>query len=147
MEKDQKSAVTGTGRSRCSVEHSPREVIEGKLLAALDDESKVAALFSKRDLDVLIQGLGCTARLAGPELMQMVNDLTQLRREAFGKQNAPRQDRREATYPERDCSALDSEHVEPEDRVERCDQCGDTRGPLLRGLCPMCCELNGGTHE
>ena len=67
-----------------------RDGLPSKFILQLD-KREVAALFSKRDLDVLIQGLACTARLAGPELMQMVNDLTQLRREAFGKQNASNQ--------------------------------------------------------
>ncbi len=59
--------------------------------------------------------------------------------------NAAGQGRREATYPEPACSALDSE--EPDDREERCDSCGETSRCLMRGLCPMCYELNGGTHD
>jgi len=58
--------------------------------------------------------------------------------------NAAGQGRRVATYPEPDGSALD---YEPQDREERCDQCGTVSGCLLNGLCPMCYELNGGTHE
>jgi hypothetical protein len=61
------------------------------------------------------------------------------------KHNAEGQGRREATYPELACSALDSE--EPEDREERCDSCGETNRCLMNGLCPMCYELNGGTHD
>ena len=58
--------------------------------------------------------------------------------------NAAGQGRRVATYPEPDGSALD---YEPQDREERCDQCGTFSGCLMNGLCPMCYELNGGTHE
>lgn len=59
--------------------------------------------------------------------------------------NAEGQGRREATYPELACSALDSD--EPDEREERCDSCGETSRCLMRGLCPMCYELNGGTHD
>ena len=62
-----------------------------------------------------------------------------------GTANAAGQGRREATYPAPAGSALDSE--EPEDREERCDSCGETSHCLMRGLCPMCYELNGGTHD
>lgn len=40
-----------------SVEHTRREVIEGKLLAALDDEGKVAIIASEEDCEFLIRGL------------------------------------------------------------------------------------------
>jgi hypothetical protein len=63
----------------------------------------------------------------------------------YDKQNAEGQGRREATYPELACSALDSD--EPDEREERCDSCGETSRCLMRGLCPMCYELNGGTHD
>jgi hypothetical protein len=59
--------------------------------------------------------------------------------------NAAGQGRREATYPEPACSALDSD--EPDEREERCDSCGEVSCCLMRGLCPMCYEVNGGTHE
>lgn len=59
--------------------------------------------------------------------------------------NAAGQGRREAPYPEPDGSAFDSE--EPDDREERCDSCGETSRCLMNGLCPMCYELNGGTHD
>ena len=59
--------------------------------------------------------------------------------------NAAGQWRREAPYPEPDGSAFDSE--EPDDREERCDSCGETSRCLMNGLCPMCYELNGGTHD
>lgn len=41
----------------CSVELTSRQVIEHKLLAALDDESKVALLLTKQDLEDLIAAL------------------------------------------------------------------------------------------
>ena len=37
----------------------------------------------------------------------------------------------------RDCDAGDRDE-------ERCDQCGQTSGCLLNGLCPMCYETGGG---
>lgn len=58
--------------------------------------------------------------------------------------NAAGQGRRKP-YPEPDCSAFDSE--ETEDREERCDSCGETSRCLMNGICPMCYELNGGTHD
>ena len=60
------------------------------------------------------------------------------------KANAAGQGRRKP-YPEPACSALDSE--EHEGREERCDTCGEISHCLIRGLCPPCYELNGGTHE
>ena len=42
---------------------------------------------------------------------------------------------------------IDPDEYEPDDLEERCDSCGDTSHCLMRGLCPMCYELNGGTHE
>ncbi len=65
--------------------------------------------------------------------------------EAAATWNAAGQGRREAPYPEPDGSAFDSE--EPDDREERCDSCGETSRCLMNGLCPMCYELNGGTHD
>lgn len=41
----------------CSVEPTSRQVIEGKLLAALDDKSKVAILATEADLNMLIDAL------------------------------------------------------------------------------------------
>jgi hypothetical protein len=37
----------------------------------------------------------------------------------------------------RDCDAGDRDE-------DRCDQCGQTSGCLLNGLCPMCYETGGG---
>lgn len=64
-----------------------REVIEGRLLAALDDNTKVAILASVEDLDLFIcafktsEGLGMALE---PKLKEMRLSLEQLRREAFG---------------------------------------------------------------
>ena len=70
-------------RAACaSVHHTPRQVIEGKLLAALDDESKVAVLFSHEDLNVLIGNM----RSKSPEAARMIKDLKQLRAVAFASQ-------------------------------------------------------------
>ena len=41
----------------CSVERTPKTVIEKKLLAALDDDDKVAILASKQDLEDMIAAL------------------------------------------------------------------------------------------
>lgn len=60
-----------------------REVIEGKLLAALDDAEKVAVVFSREDLDDVIDAMesGClTARTKG-----MLADFRKLRAAAFGE--------------------------------------------------------------
>lgn len=59
---------------------SNRQVIENKLLTAIDDDSKVAILASREDLDLLIEALSNwteKARLYSA-------DLSQLRRAAFG---------------------------------------------------------------
>ena len=41
----------------CSVERTPKSVIEKKLLAALDDDDKVAILASKQDLEDMVTAL------------------------------------------------------------------------------------------
>ena len=78
----------------CSVERTPRSVIEKKLLTALGDESCVAILATKQDLEDMI------AALCGYELgtwkgnvlswedyrkrcRSLSNDMTQLLHEAF----------------------------------------------------------------
>lgn len=80
----------------CSVERTTKQVIEHKLLAALDDETKVAILASKQDLEDMI------AALYGYELVErkgnvlsweahmkrrkdLADGMSQLLREAFGK--------------------------------------------------------------
>lgn len=83
----------------CSVEMTSRQVIEHKLLTALDDSNTVAALFSKQDLECII------AALYGHELgdrkgkvlsweahmkrrKELADSMSQLLREAFPP-NAP----------------------------------------------------------
>ena len=59
----------------------PRQVIEGKLLAALDDKSKVAVILSEGDLHLLIVALDDCVRT--DKVLQMLKDLEKLREEAF----------------------------------------------------------------
>lgn len=70
-----------------TIEEAPREIIGEQLLMALDDKSKVALVFSKEDLDELIDALhrakfhtkaGVTKRQA-----TMLEDLHDLRDAAF----------------------------------------------------------------
>lgn len=65
-----------------------RQVIEGKLLAALDDEDKVAIVASKRDCELIMRCLELTedqspSREEQAELRQMRLDLRQLYDSAF----------------------------------------------------------------
>lgn len=66
-----------------TVENMKREVIERKLLAALNDETKVAALLEKQDLDVLIEALEFYEGPSFEKTRQFANDFRQLRKEAF----------------------------------------------------------------
>ena len=69
----------GSPQSACSVESATRQVIEGKLLTALDDDSKVAILASEDDLNVMIRRLA-----TGDETERnLAADFVQLRRAAF----------------------------------------------------------------
>jgi len=64
-----------------------REVIEKKLLAALDDGAKVAIVASEEDLRLLIAALEdyiCRRSSCGDAARAMVADLRTLKREAFG---------------------------------------------------------------
>lgn len=61
-----------------------REVIESKLLNALQDEDSVAILASSRDLDVLIAGLSKTEQVDEERAKYLLAGMKQLRREAFG---------------------------------------------------------------
>ena len=84
----------GLRPATCSVERTPRSVIEKKLLAALDDGDKVAILASKQDLEDMIAAL-CGYELAewhGKVLSweayrkrcrSLSDDMTQLLHEAF----------------------------------------------------------------
>jgi hypothetical protein len=75
---------------KCRIENTPREVIQGKLLAALNDETKVAALLEVEDLDMLIHALYFYNRHHTPcnpnkpKVESFLEDLRTLRRQAFG---------------------------------------------------------------
>lgn len=74
-----------SAQNTCSVESVGRQVIERKLLTALEDEGTVAALLSKQDLEDLIAALGCDA-VFGPRrtrCQQLKADLLQLLNAAF----------------------------------------------------------------
>lgn len=63
-----------------------RQVIEGKLLAALGEPGQVAILATKDDIDVLIAGLHALTTRAGVDPVRarsLAEGLMQLRREAF----------------------------------------------------------------
>lgn len=71
-------------------DYVPREVIEGKLLAALDDDDKVAIVLSERDCDVLKRALVAFADVTpskseSEDCQRFVADLNQLTRQAFGR--------------------------------------------------------------
>ncbi len=63
-----------------------REVIQGKLLAALDDDDKVAIVLSEEDLDLLIEIVALSRiKESHFKIDAMWADLRQLRKEAFGR--------------------------------------------------------------
>lgn len=76
---------------KIQVDRVSRDVIEGKLLASLSDDSKVAIVLSEPELTDLITGLQyVSSRLNGPSdrwkrFADMADDLKKLRKEAFGK--------------------------------------------------------------
>jgi len=74
------------GAAPCSVELTKREVIERKLLTALEDDNTVAILASKQDLDVMVAALDY-AMLSDKNQTRKARELAagmkQLRREAF----------------------------------------------------------------
>lgn len=70
------------------LEYTPREVIENKLLAALDDESKVGIIASREDLGLLRRALcfginETPSRSEQDEFRRMLFDLEQLGKSAF----------------------------------------------------------------
>ena len=77
--------------SALTIEHTPRQVIEKKLLAALDDHGKVAILATQSDLDdlVFVFDLALSNVPIEPErgkrLSEYVEDIRRLRAEAFWK--------------------------------------------------------------
>lgn len=66
---------------QCRVVQSTRQIIEHKLLAALDDDEKVAIIASRTDLALLIAGLD---KLTDARAGVLSQDMQQLQREAFG---------------------------------------------------------------
>lgn len=70
------------------IEYAKREVIHGKLLAALEDDNVVACVFTEEDLDDLIEALYRakfdTKRSTTQSQDDLLESLRQLRREAFG---------------------------------------------------------------
>lgn len=74
----------------CTVEPARREVIQGKLLASLDDGSKVAILADEEMCRMLSQALNSystfmTYGKRRNQHTQLANDIEQLRKEAFGR--------------------------------------------------------------
>jgi len=68
------------------IERVSREVVDGKLLVALDDESKVAIVVTEEDLNMLIGALeGVWDCAKEDERIRMLQDLGLLRKEAFEK--------------------------------------------------------------
>jgi hypothetical protein len=70
---------------KCKVEVTSRQVIENKLLIALNDESKVALVLSKQDIEDLIGGLsGLYLVGKGEERISVfLSDLIKLYKSAF----------------------------------------------------------------
>lgn len=70
------------------VEHTSRSVIENKLLVALmNDDSKIAILATKQDLDMFIAAfiLAAHDRMRPPGLLEMLEDLQKLKKAAFNE--------------------------------------------------------------
>ena len=85
---DNGQAQAALAPATCSVESASRQVIEHKLLAALSDESCVAILATKSDLQDIISACHQTAlRLNGASpterFKSLEADMKQLMREAF----------------------------------------------------------------
>ena len=64
-----------------------REVIENRLLVALNDEDKVALVLTENDLDLVIRALKTNSSYLGPDnrnkTINMVKDLETLKKAAF----------------------------------------------------------------
>jgi hypothetical protein len=71
-----------------TVQGASREIIERKLLAALDDEDKVAIIASRQDLEDLITAVNTLLRHLWskdwPRVNALKSDLERLKKEAFG---------------------------------------------------------------
>lgn len=57
--------------------------IKSKMLVALDDDDKVAVVYSERDLKKMIFYLDHTCAKMDDHLQQMIDGLVQLRKEVF----------------------------------------------------------------
>ena len=72
------------------IDRVPREVIDAKLLAALDDDDKVALVLSEADLDLMIGFMGRSDRESYHDdddrerLTYLYEGMLKLRHEAFG---------------------------------------------------------------
>ena len=67
--------------------HPSRQIIEHKLLTALEDEDTVAILASRQDLDLLIRGLRYAPTRSDHERERLdfwLKSMEQLRKETFG---------------------------------------------------------------
>lgn len=106
--KDNDRATLGgcSSAAPCSVERTTRDVIEHKLLAALDDENKVAILATRDDLETMILGLrGVVAESGRRSYAQDLADgMEQLLCEAF-----PPNDKLTALPPDSDGGASEKE--------------------------------------
>ena len=71
------------------INYAKREIIEGRLLAALDDEDKVAIVASKEDLAFLIKCVG-NFHDRSKQQQEMLADLTTLHSEAFWDETWPK---------------------------------------------------------
>lgn len=69
-------------KSKATIEKTSRQVIENKLLTALNDSSQVAILATEEDLSIMIETLSQSERLKARE---MARDFEQLRKAAFKK--------------------------------------------------------------
>jgi len=72
--------------ARTKVSRTSRQVLEGQLLTALDDKSKVAVLLNEEDLRRLIMCVRLAPDGWGEDWRgQLIKDLERLAKEAFGK--------------------------------------------------------------
>lgn len=71
-----------------SVERTGHEVIENKILAAMNDDSKVAAIFTEADIRILLDNFHPRTR----EAAEMYQGLTKLAHGAFGAEPKYTQD-------------------------------------------------------
>lgn len=71
-------------KDEIEIKHTSHEVIERKLLAALDEGDQVAILATREDLDIIIAGLEAYSPWARPLRRQtLLHGLRKLREEAF----------------------------------------------------------------